>query len=347
MRLLLAARDLAVEPAIVQAAPDVGLHVVRRCLDTADLIAAAEMESDIPITVSMRFPRIGSDVIRALGRRRIIALVGDDQDEERARQWGIGETIRADLPGAQIAQQIRHVLAGGVWSVPVSKVPSGTVITITSAVGAPGRTRLAVALAQASPMATCLIDADTRAPAVAQRLGIYDDISGLALAVRHLNNGTLTETTLRSATARVDDHRFLLTGCTEASDMNVGEVVGTAAHTFDRVIVDTPPITENTANLPIAPGIAERVAVVFVMTPDDVSITRTIRLLIDRQVPGALIAVHGIRRRSKLRELGALLIAQGIDIPLVLAGDVRKLSQRLQSNGPNMREHIRSTRREG
>jgi Mrp family chromosome partitioning ATPase len=347
MRMLLAARDLPVEPAIVQAAGDVGLQVVRRCLDTSDLLAAASVEDDLAVAVSMGFPRIGPEVIGTLGSRRIIALAADDHDAGRARAWGIPEVIRADLPGPEIAQRIRNALSGGVWSLTTSPAPGGTVITVTSAAGAPGRTQVAIALARSGRTPTCLIDADTRGPAVAQRLGVHDDISGLALAVRHLHNGTLSTNTIRAASARFADNLYLLTGCTEAAGLNLDEIITTAAQAFDRVVIDTPPLAEKHESAPPIRDQSANPAVVFVMTPDDVSVTRTIRLLMHQPTPGAVLAVNGVRGRRRLRQVQTLLHDQGIELPVVPAGDIRSINRSLKANGPNMREHIRSTRREG
>lgn len=335
MRLLLAARDLPVEPAIVQSAPDSSLEVVRRCLDTADLVAAASIESDVPVVVSMGFPRLGSDVIQALGNRRLMALVRGDRESEQARQWGIAETIPSDLTGPEIAQRIRNVLSGGVWSIATNEVPTGTVISIVSAAGAPGRTRLAIALARCGRTSTCLVDADTRSPAVAIRLGVLDDISGLALAVRHLNNGSLHAGTMRSSCARLDDHQYLLTGCTEVSEAQIGEVISIAARTFDRVIVDTAPVVECPGSAPVLPGHSTKAAVAVVMTPDDVSVTRTIRLLANQPMMDGVIAVHGLRRRASLRSLKSLFAEQGIEMPLVPASEVPRIYAHVRAAGPN------------
>jgi Mrp family chromosome partitioning ATPase len=346
MRLFLAARDLPNEPDIVHAAGDIGVQIVRRCLDTADLLAAATLEPETAVAVSMTFPRIDHAVISALGARRIVALAPDDHAADRARAWGIAQTIPASLSGVEIAQRLRNVLAGGVWSVPVNAQQSGMIITITSAAGAPGRTQLAIALAHAQRKPTCVIDADTRGPAVAQRLGVHDDISGLALAVRHLNNGTLNVSTMRSACARFAENRYLLSGCPEAAGVNIDEILVVAAQAFTRVVVDTPPLDEHPERAPRFAGESAHAAVVIVMTPDDVSITRTIRLLLHQPIPNAVIAVNGVRRRPRLRQVQALLREQGIELPVVRAADTRALNHLVKTNGPNMHQHIRSTRRE-
>jgi MinD-like ATPase involved in chromosome partitioning or flagellar assembly len=59
---------------------------------------------------------------------------------------------------------------------------------------------------------TILVDADTYAPSLAQGLGLLEESSGLALACRHANQGTLDTATLADSAMNVAENLTLLTG---------------------------------------------------------------------------------------------------------------------------------------
>jgi MinD-like ATPase involved in chromosome partitioning or flagellar assembly len=73
-------------------------------------------------------------------------------------------------------------------------VRQGQVLAVWGPAGAPGRTTLAVTLAAelaALGLSTLLVDADPYGGTVAQHVGLLDEVSGLAAAVRAANSGTL------------------------------------------------------------------------------------------------------------------------------------------------------------
>ncbi len=59
---------------------------------------------------------------------------------------------------------------------------------------------------------TILVDADTYAPSLAQGLGLLEESSGLALACRHANQGTLNTAALADSAMNVTENLMLLTG---------------------------------------------------------------------------------------------------------------------------------------
>lgn len=93
----------------------------------------------------------------------------------------------------------------------------GRIVVVWGARGAPGRTTVAVNLAaEAAALGTraVVVDADTEAPALAQVLGLPDDISSIAAVARHAAHGRLDADVARSALAEVADGLTALTGLT-------------------------------------------------------------------------------------------------------------------------------------
>ena len=91
----------------------------------------------------------------------------------------------------------------------------GSLVAVWGPHGAPGRTTVAIGLSDEiarSGGTSLLVDADTQGGAVAQSLGILDEVSGIAVACRHADAGSLDALTLAQA-ARSLDHRWrVLTG---------------------------------------------------------------------------------------------------------------------------------------
>jgi Flp pilus assembly CpaE family ATPase len=89
-----------------------------------------------------------------------------------------------------------------------------------------------------------LVDADTVAPSVGQHLGLVDDTSGLAAAVRAAAHGGLTPSLLTSLAVAVPSGMAVLVGLpsgdrwTELRAASVENVITCARATFDHVVLD-------------------------------------------------------------------------------------------------------------
>lgn len=241
--IILAAPDLHAEPLLVVAAPGAGLQIIRRCVDASDLLACAAAEPGTAVVLSAGVPRLSSDVISRMdqARRPLIALAVSDEDEARARAWGIGSVIRMGSPEAtmagiamaldftggsngnessgsepreaasRMAEPGDGVWATGVW--PTSR--SGKLIAVWGPPGSPGRTCTAIGLAQACAQVgrqVVLVDGDTHAPSIGMMLGLLEESSGLIVACRHADNGTLSARTLRATARTVRPGLAVLTG---------------------------------------------------------------------------------------------------------------------------------------
>ena len=165
---------------------DFGVIVVRRCVDLADLLAAASAGTARAVILSADLRRLDRDALARLATAgvAVIGLVarsgggvqGDDA-ERRLRQLGVRHVLAADAGPALISAEVASAVAEGVLTggldpmtlgyaeprsalpdVPVSQteqfgqpaasnVEVGTLIAVWGPTGAPGRTTIAVTLA--------------------------------------------------------------------------------------------------------------------------------------------------------------------------------------------------------
>lgn len=121
----------------------------------------------------------------------------------------------------------------------------GRVIGVYGPPGSHGRSTVAAALAHllGTTVPTLLVDADLACPSLTTRLGVLEDVSGMAALSRRANQGRLTAELLRD-TAVTAGGCDLLTGIGrarrfgEVSPVTVAPIMRTAASTYRMVIVD-------------------------------------------------------------------------------------------------------------
>lgn len=240
----------------------------------------------------------------------------------------------------------------------------GPIIAVWGPTGAPGRTTIASALAREFALAgleTLLVDADSYGGAIALRLGLLDEVSTLATAVRLADAGRLDVTALLgpgALSAPLPDGVRVLTGIADPArwpqlrPAGLDAVLALAAEHFDRVVVDcgfcleqdeelsydTAAPRRNGATLAV---LARADAVVAVGTCDPVGAARLQAGLgeLGALVPGApstvlLNRVGGVGRRARAgRQLAARLRSVIPDL------DVRLLPDDPADAGP-LREAI-------
>lgn len=252
---ILAVADLPDESALVAAAGANGIGIMRRCVDAADLLAAAAADPAMPIVLTAGMPRVTADLVQRMraGHRTVIGIAGDDADERLLRTWGVAGSVRHRGDASACMREVAVALDRGpvgVWAVeatPAARERHGLVVAVAGPSGAPGRTTTAIALGEtltASGMRTLLVDADLCAPSMIALLGVIDEASGIAVACRHAESGTLTERSLMQCTRSVLAGLAVLPGLTRADrrpDVRaqaVRDVVEQAAAVFDAVVID-------------------------------------------------------------------------------------------------------------
>lgn len=191
---------------LLSSTPDV--VVLKRCVDVDDLLAsAASGQADVAV-VALDAPGLDATAVRLLQRHRVrpVAVVADegvgavDAARARAARWGLTGLVPAsrldELPAAVLAP----AAPGPARPEKPEPVPAaagdGRVVAVWGPRGAPGRTLLAVNLAAALAArgrGALLVDADPYGGAVAQQLGILDEVSGLLAAARLAATGELAD----------------------------------------------------------------------------------------------------------------------------------------------------------
>ena len=228
---------------------DLGVAVVRRCVDLADLLATAATGQAQAALLSADLRRLDRD---ALGRLAVagVAVVGlvppgDEEAERRLRQLGVLHVLPSDSTPEELSAAVMRAVSStgpptpgerAALSEPRSALPdlppppepvglpeagvgSGRVVAVWGPTGAPGRTTLAVTLsAELAGLGrpAMLVDADVYGGVVAQVLGLLDEAPGLAAACRLANNGALDLAALADLARAVTPTLRVLSGIARA-----------------------------------------------------------------------------------------------------------------------------------
>ncbi|WP_346619954.1 chromosome partitioning protein [Blastococcus montanus] len=221
---------------------DHGVTVVRRCVDVSDLLAAAATGTGQAALLSAELRRLDGDAVARLHAAgvAVVGLVepGDEHAARRLRQLGVSQVLPADADPEQIARALRDAVsgvpvAGRDVAEPRAALPlparpelpeapaggAGRVVAVWGPTGAPGRTTVAVGLADEAArlgVETLLVDADVYGGVVAQVLGLLDESPGLAGAARQAGAGTLDGQALVGLAWSVRPQLRVLTGLARA-----------------------------------------------------------------------------------------------------------------------------------
>jgi Flp pilus assembly CpaE family ATPase len=249
---------------------DHGVTVVRRCVDVSELLAAAATGTGQAALLSGELRRLDVDAVARLEAAgvAVVGLVdpGDERAAERLRQLGVRHVLPADAEPEVIARALRDAVAGvatggrdvadptaalpllGAPDVPGERPAGrGRVVAVWGPTGAPGRTTVAVGIADEAArlgISTLLIDADVYGGVVAQVLGLLDESPGLAGAARQASTGGIDGAALLRLAWAVRPHLRVLTGLARADrwpelrPRAVAAVLEEARRLADLVVVD-------------------------------------------------------------------------------------------------------------
>ena len=234
---LLAAPDLPHEPELVSRLTRSGapIAIARRCVDAVDLLGAAASGSARVAFVSAGLPRLTRDAMSRMAAAQVrvigVAVDGDEVGARKLRSLDIPLVTLplddVDLAVAALARAAEEPRPSG-WeysdvapdsAASTNPLAPGRLLTVWGPTGAPGRTSVAIALADESARAgvpALLVDADTHGGSVAAHLGLLDDVSGIVVACRQADAGTLDATSLAGAARTIDGRLRVLTGITSA-----------------------------------------------------------------------------------------------------------------------------------
>ena len=220
-----------------------GVHVVRRCVELSELLAAAATGIARAALVSSDLRGLDRDALTrcAIAGMAVVAVSTDaPEDVRRLRSLGIVDVVAPGDPPDEVAdalakaasvspQLATYDVADPLSALPVPAVPAasetlqtggeGRLVAVWGPTGAPGRTSVAVGVAAELAelgVSTLLVDADAYGGVVAQMLGLLDEAPGLAAACRLANNGMLDAEALAALTLRVRPRLQVLTGIARA-----------------------------------------------------------------------------------------------------------------------------------
>jgi Mrp family chromosome partitioning ATPase len=221
---------------------DHGVTVVRRCVDVSELLSVAATGTGQAALLSAELRRLDGDAVARLEAAgvAVVGLVepGDERAADRLRQLGVHRVLPADAEPEAIAAALREAVAsagapGRDVADPRAALPAlgapvtpedrpegrGRVVAVWGPTGAPGRTTVAVGIADEAArlgVSSLLVDADVYGGVVAQMLGLLDESPGLAGAARLAGSGTLDGAGLVRLAWSVRPHLRVLTGLARA-----------------------------------------------------------------------------------------------------------------------------------
>ena len=334
--LLLAAGEPWEAPALADLEAHPGVVVLKRCVDVDDLLAAVTSgQADVAV-VSLDAPGLDPASVDHLRRHAVrpvavtSALPEDLDAREHAGRLGIAALVGrgelSSLPG--VVTTVEDVADTRTRDdLPVRDpdlgrppaVEPGRVVVVWGPAGAPGRTTVATNLAweiarRDTPVV--LADLDPYGGAVAQQLGILDEVSGLLSAARLAAAGQLDDR-FPSACRGVGDHLAVVTGLPRADrwrEVRAAQVdqLLERARAHGQVVVDTGFSLEGDGGSDVGgrPGrnaltlaaLDQADEVVVVGSADPVGLTRLARGLVDLRdhVPAARVRVVVNRMRPSI-----------------------------------------------
>lgn len=266
------------ETEVVQALSSTpGLELTRRCADLAETLAAAAAGRGSVVVLSADHTGLDREAVRHLHGSGAWVVVVVDPRRPEARALGAdlvlpvedvartGERVLALLaaterdgrgPGAVVpADPLAVRLGGGVEGRNLDTVPlgeetghRGALVAVWGPTGAPGRTTVAVNLADAWAARgtdTLLVDLDTYGGAVGPLLGVLDEAPGVAAVARAAATGPVGPFELAALSPALPGGLRVLTGISRADRWPEVTVTGTEAildaarRLTDVTVVDT------------------------------------------------------------------------------------------------------------
>jgi Flp pilus assembly CpaE family ATPase len=256
------------------------VEIVRRCVDVVDLLAVAASGQGRAALVSAGLRRLDADVIDRLGAAGVVPVGvtsrGDATAEEQLRAVGVEHVVASDADAAVVASILAEAVrtsgpdappsvrraqrsfadpsssmpippGAGVPVLPDEPARRGSVVAVWGPTGAPGRTTVAVTLADELArlgVASLLVDADVYGGTVAAVLGLLDESPGVAAACRQASGQRLDAAALAALCWQLSAQLRVLTGIPLASrwpelrPAAVASVLAAARQLADFTVVD-------------------------------------------------------------------------------------------------------------
>jgi MinD-like ATPase involved in chromosome partitioning or flagellar assembly len=259
---------------------DHGVAVARRCVDVVDLVAVATTGQAKAALVAGGLRRLDADAVDRLNAAGVVPVGvvprGDAAAEDRLRAMGIDYLVpddaEPDVVGSVIAEAVavgdgasstrlrlsrtyggrattssQVIVPSGAPPSPPTGTRRGSVVAVWGPTGGPGRTTVAVTLADELwrlGSASLLVDADVYGGVVAAVLGLLDESPGLAAACRHAASSRLDTSGLAALCWQITPTFRVLTGIPRAERWPelrataLASVLGAARSLADFTVID-------------------------------------------------------------------------------------------------------------
>lgn len=253
-----------------------GVTVARRCVDVVDLVAVAASGQGKAALIAASLRRLDADAVDRLIAADVVPVGvvprGDTASEQRMRALGIEYVVPDDAAPEVVTSVLVEAVtdrtdtsarttrtfgdpATSMAIPPGAGAPvrtegparDGSVVAVWGPTGAPGRTTVAITLADEIARlgaASLLVDADVYGGTVAAELGLLDESPGLAAACRQASSSRLDPAALADLCWQLSVTLRVLTGVPIASrwpelrPQAVGSVLTEARALADFTIVD-------------------------------------------------------------------------------------------------------------
>jgi MinD-like ATPase involved in chromosome partitioning or flagellar assembly len=361
----LGAPGLPFESQVLAGAAACGIEVRRRCVDAADLLGACLGAPGLVAVITPGLPRLSAETVnrlRAAGSQ-VMGIAVRPDDHGVLALLGVGEVLDGNVAAQELLASIAshlhvNVAMPGVWNVEQARADStrehraGRLIAVWGPAGAPGRSTTAMLLAHSLSATdrTVIIDVDTAAPSVALKLGLAEDLSGLIIACRHAEAGSLTSRTLGTSVSAISERYFALTGLAhprrwpELRPAALIRVIDQARADFAYCVVDVGAAFGMTDALAPSPSVAADTAlaaadvVVAVCRADPLGIARFLNALpdlIEFSAPIVCVMTDGEQRDQARQLIHEMAQRLGVTIPVAdLEIDGRSLDNALRRGTP-------------
>jgi MinD-like ATPase involved in chromosome partitioning or flagellar assembly len=210
---------------------DLGVTVVRRCVDLVELLSAAAAGTARVALLSADLRGLDRDALAHLGAHglSVVGLADTEAGERLLHQLGANLVVTAaaspeqvagamlaaaesgpgpELPGRQLTEPAAQIK-------PDDEPAGGHVIAVWGPAGAPGRSTVALGIADslaARGVDTLLIDGDPYGGTLGSYTGLLDESPGIAAACRAANAGLLDVPRLAECSLQLSARLRILSG---------------------------------------------------------------------------------------------------------------------------------------
>lgn len=221
---------------------ELGVTVVRRCVDLVDLMSAAAAGTARVALLSADLRGVDREALAHLGGYglSVVGLADTEAGERLLHQLGADLVVASGASAEQVAGAMRAAAeTAAAPELPArpagetlredSRAPlrddqvvhvDGRIIAVWGPTGAPGRTTVALGIADALAsrgVDTLLMDADPYGGTIASYAGLLDESPGMAAACRAANAGLLDVPRLAECCHELSPHLRVLTGLSHPS----------------------------------------------------------------------------------------------------------------------------------